>query len=327
MKTRPQRVAVVGADWPEYEKYCPNFTGMTKGLSDMGIENKLFSCRPILDVDALIAYKPDLIIYSLLDMVKDHQTRRRIRFCLPDAKIVMWYGDLRNSSTGQIPANMSEIDMMFVSNAAQNKYYETLWKVKECHFLPLGCQIYDSQYEERFAFDFVFIGGIIIGAGFMDRAKLMWKFKENGLKVVDGDARKPLLRAKVMKKMPNIYRSSKVCLDHSHFTDIDGYTSNRFWIVTASGGFALTKRWPKCEEFYPEGTRVYYDTLEEALELRDYYISHPEEREKIRLAGYEHAKNHTYDKRFDIMFDKLYAKQENKINHARISTRHTDISP
>jgi len=327
MKTRPERVAIVGADWPEYEKYCPNFTGMQKGLEDMGIEHKLFSCRPVLDVDALIAYKPDLIIYGLLDMVRSHMTRRRIRFSLPEAKIVMWYGDLRNPATGQIPANMSEIDMMFVSNDAQSEYYKKLWKVKECHFLPLGCQIYDSLYEERFAFDFVFIGGIITGAGFLERAKLMWDFKKNGLKVVDGDARKPLLRAKIMKMMPNIYRSSKVSLDHSHFTDIQGYTSNRYWIVTASGGFALTKWWPGCEDFYPKGTRVYYDTFEEALELKDYYITHPEEREKIRLAGYEHAKNHTYDKRFAIMFSKIYAKSQNKIDNARISTGHTGLSP
>ena len=114
---KPNRVAIVGADWPEYEKYCPNFVGMQLGLAEMGIEHQLFSCRPTLNVDALIAYQPDLIVYGLIDMVKTHQKRLRIRNELPRAKIVMWYGDFRNEETGQIRAEMSEIDAMFVANA------------------------------------------------------------------------------------------------------------------------------------------------------------------------------------------------------------------
>lgn len=304
---KPKRVAIIGATWPEYELYCPNFTGMTKGLETLGIEHRLFGCRPELDFQAVIDYDPDLVIYGLIDMVRDRPVRLRIRESLPKAKIVMWYGDLREARTGgQITRDVSEIDAMFVSNDAQSEYYKERWQVPECHFLPLGSQIYAPEYNPKFDFDFVFIGGLITGAGFLDRARTMWRLKEQGLKVVDGPMRKPELRAKVMKNMPQIYRSSKVVLDVSHFTDVKGYTSNRFWIVTASGGFSLTKRWPGCEEFYPEGTRAYFDTFDEALSLRDYYLKHPAEREKIRSAGYEHAKNHTYDKRFIKMFKILY---------------------
>lgn len=306
---QPSRVAIIGADWPVHELYCPNFTGMQKGLNQLGIEHRLFGCRPKLDVDAVIEYQPDLVIYGLIDMVKDRHKRMRIREALPNAKIVMWYGDLRNHLTrGQITADMSEIDFMFVSNDAQSQYYKTRWRVPNCHFLPLGSAIYNPTFSQKLSFDFVFIGGIIIGAGFMDRAKMMWNFIAQGLKVIDGPSNKPTLRAKVMKNAPTIYRSSKVVLDVSHFTDIQGYTSNRFWIITASGGFALTKRWPGCEDFYPEGTRAYFDSFEEALALRDYYLEHPKEREKIRLAGYAHAKNHTYEKRFDKMFKVIYGE-------------------
>lgn len=308
---KPNRVAIVGADWPEYEKYCPNFVGMQLGLAEMGIEHQLFSCRPALNVEALIAYQPDFIVYGLLDMVKTHQKRLIIRNALPDAKIVMWYGDLRNEDTTQIRADMSEIDGMFVSNAEQNEYYRNKWNVPECHFLPLGSPLYSPVYKKQFDLDFIFVGATITGKGFLDRARIMLNLKEKGLKIIDAPAqKKPKLRATILKELPNLYYSAKISLDWSHFTDIEGYTSNRFWIITASGGFALTKRWPGCTDFYPEGTRAYFDTPEEALELRDYYLNHPEEREKICQAGYAHAIHHTYSKRFAKMFDVIYGKGE-----------------
>lgn len=319
---KPKRIAIIGADWPEYELYCPNFTGMTKGLTDLGIEHRLFGCRPELDFDAVIAYQPDLVIYGLIDLVRKRAIRMRLRESLPNAKIVMWYGDLREARTGgQIHADVSEIDAMFVSNDAQADYYKERWQVPEVHFLPLGCQLYEPEYNPKFDFDFVFIGGMITGAGFLNRARMMWKFKDRGLKVVDGPMGRPSLRAKVMKNMPAIYRSSKITLDVSHFTDVPGYTSNRFWIISASGGLALTKRWPGCENFYPEGTRLYFDTFEEALALRDYYLDHPEEREIIRAAGHAQAANHTYDKRFAKMFEILYgSNSEDRQEGLRLPT-------
>ncbi len=307
---KPNRVAIVGADWPEYERYCPNFTGMQLGLAEMGIEHRFFGCRPTLAVEELIGYQPDLVIYGLLDMVRDRDTRMRIRAALPNAKIVMWYGDLRNNETGQIAANMSEIDAMFISNDAQHEYYKAIWKVPQCHFLPLGSPIYDSVYKSKFDLDFIFLGATVTNKkGFPHRAEKVLNLKHYGLEIIDAPAQtRPWLRAKILKNMPDLYRSAKVCLDWSHFTDIPGYTSNRFWIITASGGFALTKRWPGCTDFYPEGTRAYFDTPEEAVELKDYYLNYPIEREEIRLAGYAHAKHHTYSKRFATMFSVIYGQ-------------------
>lgn len=309
MQIKPSRVAIVGADWPEYEKYCPNFTGMQLGLAEMGIEHKLFSCRPLLNVDALIAYEPDLVIYGLLDMVRARDTRMLIRRSLPNARIVMWYGDLRNPATGQIAADMREIDAMFVSNGAQNEYYKKLWRVPECHFLPLGSPVWQPEIKAKYQLPFIFVGAVITGDGFMERARIMWHLRDHGLKIIDAPAQtQPALRAKILKDLPSLYRSATVSLDWSHFTNIQGYTSNRFWIVTAAGGFALTKRWPGCTDFYPEGTRVYFDTPEEALELKEYYLNHPDEREKIRAAGHAHAIHHTYSSRFAKMFDVVYSK-------------------
>lgn len=319
--TRPNRVAIIGADWPDYEKYCPNFVGMQVGLSEMGIEHRLFSCRPELDTEAVIEYEPDLMIYGLIDMVREYTWRHKLRAALPDAKIVMWYGDYRDESTGQIRADMSEIDAMFVSNNAQSRYYQDIWQVKECHFLPLGAAIFSPLYNTNLSVDFLFVGAMIHGRGFEQRAQQISELIRHGLRVIDAPAQfQPKLRAKILRDMPSLYHSAKVTLDWSHFTHVPGYTSNRFWIITASGGFALTKRWPGCTDFYPEGTRAYFDTVEEALELRDYYLTHTEEREKIRAAGYAQAINHTYSNRFAIMFDVIYGTSQNGLSFNRIPT-------
>lgn len=305
--TMPKRVAIIATEWPSYERYCPNWVGMQDGLKRLGIEHQLFTCRPHPDIDAIVEYQPDLVIYGLIDMVRNLQWRQEIRTRLPAAKIVMWYGDYRDKSTGQIVANMSEIDLMFISNDAQSALYEKHWKVPQCVYLPLGSPIYEVEPDPRFAFDFVFIGGTITGSRFIERARTMIRYKdEERLKIIDGPPHRSDIREKVFRWMPSIYRSSKIVLDQSHFTDVARYTSNRHWIITASGGFALTKRFPGCELDYPEGTRAYFDTYEESLKLRDFYLAHPEERERIRLAGFEHAKNHTYDHRFRRMFALLY---------------------
>lgn len=302
----PKRVAIIGADYPEYEKYCPNFVGMQSGLAKMGIDHCLFSCRPTLDLPSLLSYKPDLIVYGLIDMVRDVKSRMIIKSQLPEAKIVMWYGDYREE---QHQADMSEIDMMFVSNDNQNRFYERVWKVPKCEFLPLGAEVKDVPHQSRFSFDFVFIGALNTGNIYGHRSTEILKLMQKGLKHLDASTEtKPILRAKILKEMSSIYKNSKISLDVSHFTDIPGYTSNRFWIIPASGGVALTKRFPGCEDFYPEGTRIYFDTFDEALQLYDHYKKHPGQRAKIRAAGYAHAQSHTYDKRFAIMFERLYVE-------------------
>lgn len=304
---KPNRVAILGASEPVYERFCPNFTGMQKGLEDLRVQYKLFNIRPTIDqfnYAALVEFNPDLIVYGLIDMVKEPRIREQIRKKFPNARIVMWYGDLRLE---QPRFDMSEIDAMFVSNNAQQDFYKRVWRVPECHFLPLGSQVYTPEYNCKFEFDCVFIGGLITGKHFLERAYVMNRLiMEKKIKHIDGPMWKPELRAKIMKEMPLIYYSSKTSLDWSHFTDIEGYTSNRHWIITASGGFSLTHRYPGCEEWYPEGTRVYFDDIDDFSEKREYYLKHDEEREKIRAAGYAHAKHHTYADRFARMFKTLY---------------------
>lgn len=307
---RPKRIALVAADWPKPELYCTNFNGMRAGLERLEIPYLFASCRGPgdfeLDIDAIVAYEPELVVYCMRDMVLRPDWRKEIRTRLPGVPIVLWYGDYRSDATGQIDADCSStIDAMFISNDDQDRYYRVKWGMPAVHFLPLGCEPTPApSYDKRFALDFIFIGGIVTGGPFYKRAHDISYLKAKGdLKIISSFETE--MRTKIMRSMPEIYSSAKISLDVSHFTDVPGYTSNRFWIIPALWGFPLTKRWPGCEDFYPADSRIYFDTFDEALEKKAYYLAHEDERLATIEKSRQHVHRHTYDKRFSRMFELL----------------------
>jgi spore maturation protein CgeB len=278
---------------------------MKAGMERLGIPYQFVSCRPSLAIEPILAFQPDLVVYALKDMILHPEWRREIRNGLPNAKIVIWYGDLRNEQTTQVYADCSEVDAMFVSNDAQEEFYKRMWRVPTVHYLPLGCEpLKQPRISKLYSFPFVFIGGQISEGAFHARASEIESFKLKGQLTVINSF-EPKMRARIFQEMPAIYSSSKVCLDVSHFTHIKGYTSIRFFEIPAFFGFALTKRFPGCEELYPEGTRIYFDTMEEALEKKNYYLTHESERAAIVAAGHKWSYNHTYKQRFEKMFELL----------------------
>jgi hypothetical protein len=279
--------------------------GMKIGLKRLGIPYLFVSCRPTLNLDTVVDFQPDLIVYGLLDIVKNRGWRKEIRERLPNATIVLWYGDYRDGRMIQLDADCSEMDAMFVSNDAQETHYKQKWNMKAVHFLPLGCEPSAKPvYNDGLSYPFVFLGGIIPTGLFHERAQEIEHFKiQDKLTVIN--SYDPELRGKIYRLMPAIYSSSKVALDISHFTNIKKYTSIRYWEIPAYFGFALTKRFPGCEQFYPEDTRVYFDTHNEAIEKKDYYLTHEKERVAMLTQAHELSYNHTYDKRFATMFSLL----------------------
>lgn len=301
----PTRIVFIGADWPDLEKYCPHHMGVQIGLKRLGIPHLFVSCRPELDVATVVAFQPDLVVYGLKDMVIRKDWRDEIRAALPNAAIVLWYGDYRDFSTGQLKADCSELDAMFVSNDAQAEHYEQVWNVKKVHFLPLGCEpIRAPKKSKLYDFPFIFIGGQIHDGVFNRRAEQIEQYRlKNGLKIISSF--EPDIRGRIFREMPSIYSSAGTVLDISHFTDVEKYTSIRYWEIPAFWGFALTKRFPGCEQLYPEDSRAYFSTYEEAIEKKTYFECHPKERREILSKAHKLSYNHTYDKRFTEMFQLL----------------------
>jgi hypothetical protein len=193
------------------------------------------------------------------------------------------------------------LDAMFVSNDGQKKFWQKNLGIQEVHFLPLACEPLEKPIiDERFAFSRVFIGCKNFSTEFHKRAVLINDFEKMGVKRIDSQLEE--LRTQIYKNMPAIYSSSKISLDISHYTDIQGYTSVRYWEIPAMWGFALTKRFPGCEEFYPETMRAYFDTFEEAVDKMRYYLTHETERKKMVRLAHKHSYNHTHVQRFKEMF-------------------------
>ncbi len=76
------------------------------------------------------------------------------------------------------------------------------------------------------------------------------------------------------------YSSAKIVLNDTR-TDMKnaGFISNRIFDVTASGGFIISDYMEEIELFYGDSIPM-FNTKEELKELLEYYLSHPEEREK-----------------------------------------------
>lgn len=105
----------------------------------------------------------------------------------------------------------------------------------------------------------------------------------------------------------NFVATVKVIVGDSVYSP--NYWSNRIYEVIGRGGFiihpmveGLEKEFTPYEHFVP----YTFGDLKGLKEKIDYYMTHDEERERIRLAGFEHCKkHHTYKHRVQKMLDIL----------------------
>lgn len=306
------RIALAGAKYPIHERTCTNWKGLREAIRETRHEWVFLDQRYDYQfADKAIEFKPDLIIYLLDDIIYNQLEARKIAKALPDTKKVLWFGDYRDDEVASVPKiDCSDIlDAMFVSNNGQKEFYEGKYNIPT-YFLPLSCyKVPERQYNPRFNYNAVFIGSMIEGKGkWGERAKLINQIaQKEDITIINSVD--PVKRAVINELMPEIYGSSLFSLDISHFWHIDKYTSNRGWVIPMMYGVALTKRFPGCYDLYPEGTKIYFDTAEEAIEKMRYYKEHPKELEKIRKAGHEHTlKYHTYEQRLNKMFNILWQK-------------------
>jgi spore maturation protein CgeB len=84
----------------------------------------------------------------------------------------------------------------------------------------------------------------------------------------------------------------------------------RIFEITGSGSFALTYDVKHLSDYFNTSNEVsiYSNTLELVSKIQ-YFLKHDEERERVATSGYKRTSlEHTYRKRFDTIFAKLYPK-------------------
>lgn len=305
------KIALVGARNTPEELACTHWSGLDKTLTESEYDHKLFCCRSGDGfIQELIDYKPDVIIYGLIDIAIESKWRERIRDGLPNSKIVFWYTDCRTEATGQISAvDLSDtVDLFAVSNDGLKEYQKEHFGMEPVFVpqavYPTPAPKFSQKVVDTYG-DFIFIGGKINRGGFETRMRLVTEIEHRlGLQIVNG--RTKTQRAKIYNLMPYLYGSATFSLDVAHFWDVPKYSSNRFWVIPGMWGFTLTKRFVGCEELYPEEVRVYWDTVEDLEDKMNYYRKYPEERKEIIQKGWQWTKDHhTYHHRIQVILDLL----------------------
>ena len=98
-----------------------------------------------------------------------------------------------------------------------------------------------------------------------------------------------------------LYQNTPINLSIS--LPVEGYTSNRTYNILASRGFCLVAWFPGLEDLFENHKHlVWFSFYDEAVELAKRYLEKPQERDKIREAGYrEYLASHTAAHRVDTM--------------------------
>jgi spore maturation protein CgeB len=114
---------------------------------------------------------------------------------------------------------------------------------------------------------------------------------------------------------PNAYASeyrkicagAKIVLGWNIDPTVDLYFSNRTWYTLGCGGFLLTLYCPSLEELFMRGGHLdWFESTQECCEKIEYYLQHPERREKIAAAGYDLAHGqYSYEKMVEKILKNL----------------------
>jgi hypothetical protein len=85
----------------------------------------------------------------------------------------------------------------------------------------------------------------------------------------------------------------------------NAYTSDRTWMVMLAGGFYLTERTAGIATMLKGGEHcAFYEDVTSCVEQCRYYLSHDDERERIRREGEKFVRaNHTYDQRISNLLE------------------------
>jgi spore maturation protein CgeB len=109
-------------------------------------------------------------------------------------------------------------------------------------------------------------------------------------------------------EIPRIMRESAVCLNFSDSGSILSWILSRkraqikarVFEVTGAGGFMVTQNAEGLEQYFVPGKEIIvFNKISEAAEKIKYFLSNPEERDRIARAGFQRTNSeHTYDIRF-----------------------------
>ena len=297
--------------------YAPDHRGIRSGLEGLAREGMIEDWTivdPVLNspsevIGQIKEFNPDIIVHGNSDSL-EHYIIPEIKKRLPKTKQVFWMLDFRPQDM-QYDGwwktwifNSEGLDLILLSNYDQIKWWQKEFKVP-VRFLPHGCYVQEPVFDKQYAdIDLVFIGSRNESEPYRERVLLIDEIVQN-LNISNVNFKwitetETDQRNKIWKEMPAIYHSAKLVLDISHFWDIKGYASGRYWYSAGLGGCCITRRFPMCEKFYQDKLHKWYfhDPIIAARLIID-LLSQPDLIKRTKLVAWEHnKKHHNYKIRF-----------------------------
>ena len=98
-------------------------------------------------------------------------------------------------------------------------------------------------------------------------------------------------------RLEELYASAKITLnDHHPDMEREGFVSNKVFDILASGGFAVSGKNKGLAPLFGDAVPE-YESSEHLKEVVQYYLGHPEERQRLMTKGLKTARTHTYRER------------------------------
>ena len=222
----------------------------------------------------------------------------------------LWLGLARQKDLDEDPF-YKKIEHFFATDKLMADWFNENTEVKG-HYIPAG--VYDKEvYIDQSAGmqnDVIFVGSKGYHPEWQYRPQLIdWlagtyesRFKHfggDGLGVVRGSA------------LNQLYGSSKIAVGDTLCIGFDYpyYFSDRLFESTGRGGFTIFPYIKGIEDNFEIGKEIVTYKFGDFVDLKDkidYYLIHDDEREKIRVAGFERTKkDHTYKSRWTIILGEI----------------------
>lgn len=181
------------------------------------------------------------------------------------------------------------------------------------HYLPAG--VFDKECvllpPQMVRYDVVFTGSRNYHSEYPFRPQLIDFLKKTyGLRFIhignDGD-----IGPRRGLDLNQIYRNAKIVVGDTLQIGFDYpyYYSDRLYEVPGRGGFSIFPDIKGVEENYEPNKEIVlykHGDLQDLKEKIDYYLSHHDERESIRVAGFERTKrDHTYVNRWKTILETI----------------------
>jgi hypothetical protein len=225
----------------------------------------------------------------------------------------LWFGLKRQHDLDNDPF-YKDIGHFFATDKLMADWFNENTAVRG-HFLPAGvfgeeCYVHPN-YDGTFDYDVIFVGSKNYHSEYPYRPQLVQFLRDtygDRFLHVGGDGDTGVVRGDDLNR---IYARSKIAIGDTLNIDFKYpyYSSDRLFESTGRGGFTIYPDIVGLDAFFEDKEEIVFYKHGDLKDLKtkiDYYLTHDQERESIRMAGHERAKNeHTYVNRWETIMNEL----------------------